>query len=81
LKTTSRAAAAACRSPSAARCTTSSPQLPGAGRQVPGAPAGEFFTGLAAGEPPTLARRYARLIQADELGFWNTLADPIPEPA
>ena len=35
----------------------------------------------AAGEPPTLARRYARLIQSYELSFWNTLADGIPETA
>jgi hypothetical protein len=35
----------------------------------------------AAGEPPILARRYARLIQAYELGFWNTLADSIPDTA
>jgi thiaminase len=35
----------------------------------------------AAGEPPTLARRYARLIQAYELDFWNTLAEGIPETA
>ncbi len=34
-----------------------------------------------AGEPPTLARRYARLIQSYELSFWNTLADDIPETA
>jgi cytosine/uracil/thiamine/allantoin permease len=35
----------------------------------------------AAGEPPTLARRYARLIQSYELSFWNPLADGIPETA
>jgi thiaminase len=34
-----------------------------------------------AGEPPQLARRYARLIQAYELDFWNTLAAGIPETA
>jgi thiaminase len=34
-----------------------------------------------AGEPPQLARRYARLIQAYELDFWNTLAADIPETA
>ena len=33
------------------------------------------------GEPPELARRYARLIQAYELSFWNTLADGVPETA
>lgn len=31
-----------------------------------------------AGEPPRLARRYARLIQAYELDFWNTLAADLP---
>ena len=30
---------------------------------------------VSSGEPPRLARRYARLIQAYELQFWNTLAD------
>jgi thiaminase len=36
--------------------------------------------GMAAGEPPALARRYARLIQAYELDFWNTLAADLPDP-
>src|SRR6266536_2223287 len=32
-----------------------------------------------AGAPPERARRYARLIQAYELQFWNTLAEGVPE--
>ena len=34
-----------------------------------------------AGTPPARARRYARLIQAYELSFWNTLAEGIPQTA
>ena len=32
---------------------------------------------LRAGEPPPSARRHARLVQAYELMFWNTLAEGV----
>jgi hypothetical protein len=32
---------------------------------------------LEGGEPPVSARRHARLVQAYELQFWNTLAEGI----